>query len=349
MATTERSFERVTLRKRRGGRWYARFRDAHGERQEACLRLTNRVAATRLAAQIDAALVAGESWEHLVGRTRAGEPTFERFVVDDFLPRFCDWAPTTRRSEGTRFPILFEAFGRKPLSALTGQDVKTWLSRRQAEGLSVASSNRYLSLFKSVYRAAVEFGFCRVNPVASLKVQPEEVRVKVILDEGETAALLRELGEHDRRVVLTASETGMRRSELQRLTWEDVNLTAGELYVQQAKNRTARAVPLTARLATMLAEMKAEALPHPKAAVFQWVTSNRTLAAAAARAGIDKTVTAHSFRHQFATRALEAGVSPYHLQAIGGWKSPAMLQRYGKVRSRALHEQMAKLDRARIA
>ena len=38
-------------------------------------------------------------------------------------------------------------------------------------------------------------------------------------------------------------------------------------------------------------------------------------------------------------------MSSFHLQAIGGWKSPVMLQRYGKVRNRALHEQMAKLNR----
>ena len=30
--------------------------------------------------------------------------------------------------------------------------------------------------------------------------------------------------------------------------------------------------------------------------------------------------------------------------AIGGWKSTVMLQRYGKVRNKALHEQMAKLN-----
>ena len=50
----------------------------------------------------------------------------------------------------------------------------------------------------------------------------------------------------------------------------------------------------------------------------------------------------HSFLHQFATRTLEAELSSFHLQAIGGWKSPTMLQRYGKVRNKALHEQMAK-------
>ena len=68
------------------------------------------------------------------------------------------------------------------------------------------------------------------------------------------------------------------------------------------------------------------------------------LTAALKRARIEKHVTHHSFRHQFATRALEAGMSSFHLQAIGGWKSPVMLQRYGKVRNKALHEQMAKLN-----
>ena len=29
---------------------------------------------------------------------------------------------------------------------------------------------------------------------------------------------------------------------------------------------------------------------------------------------------------------------------LNGWKSPVMLQRYGKVLNRALHEQMAKLN-----
>jgi len=37
-------------------------------------------------------------------------------------------------------------------------------------------------------------------------------------------------------------------------------------------------------------------------------------------------------------------VSSFHLQAIAGWKTPVMLQRYSKVRNEALHEQMAKLN-----
>jgi integrase len=144
---------------------------------------------------------------------------------------------------------------------------------------------------------------------------------------------------------LTAAETGMRRGELERLLWEDVNLETRELRVAKTKNKEFRVIPFTARLRAMLASMRTEVTPHPKAPVFaSGVDVRGSLTSALERAGIGKRVTLHSFRHQFATRALEAGVSSFHLQAIGGWKSAVMLQRYGKVRNAALHEQMTKLN-----
>ncbi len=39
------------------------------------------------------------------------------------------------------------------------------------------------------------------------------------------------------------------------------------------------------------------------------------------------------------------GISSFYLEAIRGWKSPRILQCCGKVRSKALHEQVAKLNR----
>ena len=111
-----------------------------------------------------------------------------------------------------------------------------------------------------------------------------------------------------------------------------------------AKNKEYRVVPLTHRLQALLDEMKGESTPHPTAPVSEGVDIKKGLASALKRAGIEKHISLHSFRHQFATRALEAGMSSFHLQAIGGWKSPVMLQRYGKVRNRALHEQMEKLE-----
>jgi len=182
------------------------------------------------------------------------------------------------------------------------------------------------------------------NPASGVTMQKEEVKAKDVLDDDEFERLLVELPDYSRRIVLAAAETGMRSSEIRRLKWEDVDMVAGELRVGVAKNKEFQVVSLTQRLFAMLEDMKLEATPHPTAPVFEGVEIKKGLAAALKRAGIEKHISLHSFRHQFATRALEAGVSSFHLQAIGGWKSPVMLQRYGKVRNKALHEQMAKLN-----
>jgi integrase len=329
----------------RGPAWHCTFYTPAG-RQRRKLGSKNKRQAERRAREI-AEFIQREDWEALSKldwRPRPNAGSFSIFVRDEFLPKYCNWTESTRRTEGGRLRILCEEFGALPLSAVTASAIKTWLSKREAAGMSVATSNRYLSALKSVYKAAVTYGFCKMNPAASVTTQKEPVKVKDVLDDDEFERLLTELPDYSRRIVLAASETGMRSGEIRRLKWEDVDLGAGELRVAVAKNKEFRIVPFTRRMRSMLEEMKSEATAHPTALVFEAVDIKKGLAAALKRAGIEKHVTLHSFRHQFATRALEAGVSSFHLQAIGGWKSPVMLQRYGKVRNPALHEQMAKLD-----
>ena len=172
----------------------------------------------------------------------------------------------------------------------------------------MASSNRYLSALKSFTRPPT-YGFCKTNPAASVTTKKEPIKVKDVLDDDEFERLLTELPDYSWRIVLAASETGMRSGEIRRLRWEDVDLGAGELRVAIAKNKEFRVVPFTERMRAMLEDMEADAKPHPTAPVFEAVDIKKGLAAALKRAGIEKHVTLHSFRHQFATRALEAGVS----------------------------------------
>ncbi len=331
----------------RGTAWHCTYYTPAG-RQRRKLGTKNKRQAERRAREISD-LIQRETWDDLENLSWKPKPqagTLATFIRDEFEPKYAPWGPRTRKGNAARLRIICRQFGSRPLGSLTAREVKTWLARRQAEGASAATSNRYLSVLKGVYKAAVTYGYVKNNPVEVLKAQSEPVKVKDVLDDDEFERLLSELPDYARRIVLVAVETGMRRSEIARLKWEDVELVAGELRVAEAKNGEFRIVPFTDRLAHMLAELKDKAIPHPTADVFYQGDIKKSLAGALKRAGIEKHVTLHSFRHQFATRALEAGVSSFHLQAIGGWKSPVMLQRYGKVRNKALHEQMAKLDDA---
>lgn len=342
--------DRVQLRKP-GKYWLARFTDASGKRREVGLnRTTNKSAAVKAAVAIDAALAKGEPWEVALERAPAGALTFDAFI-DEWLEKGCRWSENTRRGHASILKQLRAEFGDRVVTSIRSADLEGYLARRRDEGMPPASRNRILAALKSIFKKAGPppdgWGYVSSSPAAAVRMEREDIRVKDILDDDEFERLLAELPEPDRRLVLCAAETGMRRSELERLAWEDVDLAAGELFVKLAKNRTFRTVPLTDRLAGLLTAMRAEATPHPKAPVFPAVTDNRILSAALKRAGIAKAITLHTFRHQFATRALEAGVSSFHLQDIGGWKSPIMLERYGKRRNRALHAEMRKMDAPR--
>ena len=53
--------------------------------------------------------------------------------------------------------------------------------------------------------------------------------------------------------------------------------------------------------------------------------------------------TAHSFRHTFVTRAIEAGVPPHVVQAIVGHSSAAMTEHYTHLSDKAVLEAFSKM------
>lgn len=55
---------------------------------------------------------------------------------------------------------------------------------------------------------------------------------------------------------------------------------------------------------------------------------NSMFARCVARAGLSKEVTPHSLRHTVATNAAHAGMDAATIQAIGGWKTRQMAERY---------------------
>ena len=335
------------------GRWYyVRFYDDRGHRRFLGLEMTNKVSATRKAAELDKALQAGKPWEPILGRSPVDGRTFSA-AMDEWLEKGCRWSANTRRGHAAIVRQVKAHFGDLPVTEIRSADVEGYLAQRRDEGMPPASRNRILATLKAFFRKVGPppdgWGWVDLNPAASVRTVREDVTTKDILDDNEMVRLLAELPEADRRVVLTAGDTGMRRSELERLVWGDVDFSAGkgtgEIRVLHTKNGQFRVVPMTSAVRKVLSELKKGMTPHPTAPVFASVTDNRTLRAALKRAKISKAITLHSFRHQFATRALEAGVSSFHLQAIGGWETPVMLERYGKRRNAALHAEMAKLDR----
>ncbi len=117
--------------------------------------------------------------------------------------------------------------------------------------------------------------------------------------------------ERDRLALLALVTTGLRRSELCALEWRDLELDGRRrsLLVRSGKGGKPRRQPVPAGLARELRRLRDSRHPDPPDPVFCGLAGGRlqetTLAdiirRAAARAGIEKHVTAHTLRHTAAT------------------------------------------------
>ncbi|MFJ3927936.1 tyrosine-type recombinase/integrase [Streptomyces sp. NPDC090022] len=139
---------------------------------------------------------------------------------------------------------------------------------------------------------------------------------------------------------------GLRSDELLNLRVQDLDLRAGTLVVLPIKmdrnSLDGRVIPLQPKTVKALTRyLRLRALHKRAADAWLWLgTRNRSrllyaglhrmVKRRAEEAGYDPSVVSpHSFCHTWADDLKARGVSGEHIMAVRGWKSPAMLRRYG--------------------
>ncbi len=251
------SIGRVQLRKRRLI-WSVRFTDNEGTRHDGLtLRVTNKVVAERKAAEINEALETGQPWEWVLDRTRPGERTFDDLMTE-YLDRGSAWSESTRRGNVGTVRRLRDEFGATPLSALRRSMVESFLARLRAEDLSKASRNRYLACIKVVLAKGVEWEYLPDNPASGIRQESEGQKIPRPYRDDEVEALLDALDDVTREVATLYLETGLRRGELVKLLWGDVDLIGGTLIVRGPKNSRDRAIPLSSGALRVLTKRRKE-------------------------------------------------------------------------------------------
>src|SRR5690606_38591397 len=128
-------------------------------------------------------------------------------------------------------------------------DVLAYLAHRVGEGVSSRTSARLLSALKRFYRHALREGLCALDPTAAIDAPKIGRPLPRSLSEAEVEALLEapqadtDLGLRDRAMLETLYATGLRVSELVRLTLAQVGRDAGVVRVL-GKGAKERLVPL---------------------------------------------------------------------------------------------------------
>lgn len=189
------------------------------------------------------------------------------------------------------------------------------------ETLSIAYINRELALLRRMFNVAIQQGWLTKNPFASgtgLISAADEVKRERILTKAEENRLLElcvDRRAHLKPVIICALDTGMRYSEIAKLTWADVDFFSKLIRVQALNTKTLRSrqVPITSRLQKQLKELHRSGKKSTDKVFAIGNTIKTAFGNIRKLAGLND-LHFHDLRHTAATRMVKQGVP---LQEIG--------------------------------
>jgi integrase len=110
-------------------------------------------------------------------------------------------------------------------------DVERWLRSLK---LAPASKCKIKNIMSAVFSHAKRHGMVPTNPIQGVRCSSKRLREPDVLSPEEFRALIDELPHRERVMILLAGTTGLRRSELIALKWEDVNFQSLEISVTKS-------------------------------------------------------------------------------------------------------------------
>jgi integrase len=138
-----------------------------------------------------------------------------------------------------------------------------------------------------------------------------------------------------RRAFLFACQTGLRISDLETLTWGQIERSPLQIIKRQKKTKNPVYIPLNETAAKLIMDGK---LHGNDDLVFKFLYKRdvlyRHLERWGTSAGMTKKLTWHTARRTFATLALESGVDIYTVSKLLGHKSIEQVAKYAKATDR---------------
>lgn len=143
-------------------------------------------------------------------------------------------------------------FGDRPVSEIRGHEIDDWLRRLN---VGPVTRNNFRRVLRTAFNFAKARNYCVENPALSTAKAKEVEGTVGILTIAETARLLEAADAELVPFVAIGAFAGLRRAELERLDWSDVDLESGLIEVKAVKSKSARRrfVKIQSNLAKWLA------------------------------------------------------------------------------------------------
>jgi integrase len=215
--------------------------------------------------------------------------------------------------------------------------VEQWL--RSLQTLSDGSKAKIRNVMSAVFTHAKRYEIADRNPITPVRQSARRAHVPVILGADELRRLFSELRLRERTMIILDALTGIRRSELMGLKWKDVDFLGGRIEITRSvvdqvvgncKTEASRKpVVIDEHISHALLSWRQESMytnpddwvwasPHQLGKQPLWLSTTMRyhIQPAARRAGIQKKIGWHTFRHTFSSLVKSLGVDVKVVQEL---------------------------------
>jgi len=204
-----------------------------------------------------------------------------------------------------------------------------------------ATVNREMSCLKHMMNLAVRWKYAYHNPVRNVKLFKENnARVKC-LEQSQIDSLLgacdsMKKATYLKPIIIVAINTGMRKGEILRLKWKDVDFSNGLLYISISKNGESGYIPMNSTVQKTLKDLRPASNKANDDILSEYVFKFRgkllkdirtAFEETLRRAGISDFVF-HDLRHVFASHLVMNGIDLVSVKELLRHKTIAMTMRY---------------------
>ena len=275
----------------------------------------------------------------------------------NYLQTEKDAAKSTIHKYRADLERLFEYLQVNDINDINQNHLRDYLNHiRQTYNYTSSSIANKINILHHFFRFLHDSGYISTNPAILIRPPRKKVKIPKVLNEIELEKLLKapdhntdtrfkKYSLRDKLIFTMFAYTGLRRTELINLNWNDINLGNKYLIVRKSKNKNQRIIPLHDRVIELLDLYLTQRLPLKNNALFIGRTGQRihhnSLKNLFDRyikiAGLSgKGYTIHTLRHTFATRLLNKDVSLVNIKNLMGHRSLESTQIYLHVTGKEL-------------
>jgi integrase len=214
--------------------------------------------------------------------------------------------------------------------------VEEWL---RSLSLANGSKAKIRNIMSGIFSHAIRYEMTDKNPMRVVRQSAKRASIPVLLEVDEMHRLFDALSLRERAMVVTDALTGIRRSELMGLKWEDIDFIGCKIDVVRSvvdcipgpckTEASKKHVPMDEHIAQVLKAWRQEST-YTKPGHWVWASPQkegrdpywpqtimrRFILPAARAAGITKRIGWHTFRHTFSTLIKSLGVDAKVVQEL---------------------------------